>query len=188
MEIEAWDERYRLGRTADLEGAANPLVVETCSKMPRGRALDLACGAGRNALWLAENGWEVTAVDGAPTAVETLRHRASQRRVRVEARVANLISAAFEIGESSWDLILMCFYLQKSLFEPAKAGVRPDGAVLAIVHIAEVSEQPTGHQLRSGELLASFADFEILHYYEGEPRDSEHKRRVAEIVARRPQK
>ena len=52
----------------------HPLLVEAASKLTPGRALDLACGTGRNALWLAQHGWDVTAVDASPTAIETLRH------------------------------------------------------------------------------------------------------------------
>jgi SAM-dependent methyltransferase len=186
MELRQWDERYRLEQRAeDREAAPNPLLVETCLKTPPGRALDLACGTGRNAIWLAEHGWQVTAADGSSSAIEILRRRASGLGVAVNAKVADLGKNAFEIGQSCWDLIAMCLYLQTSLFEPAKRGVRPGGLVLAIVHIAESGEEPTGHRLRPGELKQYFTDCEILHYYEGKPNDTAHKRPVAEIVARR---
>jgi len=186
MDIQGWDERYRSGeRAKDWEAAPNPLLAETCSKMPPGRALDLACGAGRNSIWLAERGWNVTAVDGAPSAIEILRSYAAKRGVVVDARVADLEKGGFEIGDCRWDLIAMCFYLQTSLFEPAKRGLRPGGLVLAIVHIAEPGEEVTGHRLRPGELKQYFDDCEILHYYEGKSNDAAHKRPVAEIVAKR---
>jgi SAM-dependent methyltransferase len=185
VEIQGWDERYRSGRAEERETEPNPLLAETCSKLPPGKALDLACGAGRNAIWLAQRGWSVTAVDGAPTAIEILRRRASEGGVAVDARIFDLEKREFEIEENCWDLIAMCFYLQTSLFEPAKRGVRPGGIVLAIVHIAEAGEEPTGHRLRPGELRQYFLDCEILHYYEGKSNDSAHKRPVAEIVARR---
>ena len=188
MEIQGWDERYRTGERAkeDLEAAPNPVLVEAAGKLPPGKALDLACGAGRNALWLAEHGWEVTAVDGAPGAVELVRSRASKRGLIVDARIANLEKQEFAIAESSWDLIAMCFYLQPSLFEPAKKGVRPGGIVIAIVHIAEPGQEPTVHQLRPGELEKYFSGWEILHRHEGNPHDAAHKRASAEIVARLP--
>jgi SAM-dependent methyltransferase len=186
MEIHKWDELYRSGeRAEDSEAAPNPLLVKTCSNMPPGKALDLACGAGRNAIWLAQHGWNVTAVDGAPGAIEILRSRASALGVAVSTVVADLEKNGFEMGESCWDLIAMCFYLQTSLFEPAKQGVRPGGIVLAIIHIAEPREEPTGHRLRPGELKQYFGGCEILHYYEGKSNDAAHKRPVAEIVARR---
>jgi SAM-dependent methyltransferase len=186
MEIREWEERYRAGdRTKDAEAAPNSLLVETCSKLPPGSALDLACGAGRNSIWLAEKGWRVTALDGARSAIEMIKRRALELGVAVDARVADLEASGFEIGGSRWDLIAMCFYLQTSLFEPAKRGLRPGGLVLAIVHVVGPREEPTAHRLRSGELKRYFSDCEILHYYEGPSRDPEHKRPVAEIVARR---
>jgi tellurite methyltransferase len=188
MQIHRWDERYGLGERAkeDLDAAPNPLRVETAGKIPPGKALDVACGAGRNALWLAEHGWKVTAVDGAPNGIEILRRRASERGLIVDTRIADLEKGEYRIEESSWDLIAMCFYLQTSLFERAKRGVRPGGIVLAIVHIAEPGHEPTEHQLRPGELEKYFTGWEILHRHEGKPNDQAHKRISAELVARRP--
>ena len=188
VEINKWDERYRLRERPgeDLEAAPTPLVVATVRNLKPGKALDLACGVGRNAFWLAEHGWDVTAVDGAATAIEILRNRASERGLKINADVADLEEGEFVIEPSRWNLIAMCYYLQRNLFEPAKQGVVPGGVVISIVHITEPGEEPTAHRLRPGELEKYFAGWEILHRYEGKPNDSAHKRAVAEIVARRP--
>jgi tellurite methyltransferase len=188
VEINKWDERYHLRERPDedLEAAPTPLVVATAGNLKPGKGLDLACGAGRNALWLAEHGWDVTAVDGAATAIEILRNRALGRGLKINATVADLKEGAFVIEPSRWDLIAMCYYLQRNLFEPAKQGVVPGGIVISIVHITEPAEEPTPLRLRPGELEKYFTGWEILHRYEGKPNDSAHKRAVAEIVARRP--
>jgi len=188
VETGEWNARYRSGERAaeDLEAAPTPLLVETARRLKPGRALDLACGAGRNALWLAEHGWSVTAVDAAEAAIEILRHRAAARGVTVDARVADLEKGGFDIGSSSWDLIAICYYLQRNLIEPAKQGVVPGGLLLVIVHITEPGEEPTGHRLRPGELKNYFDGWEVLHHYEGKPHDAAHQRSVAEIVACRP--
>jgi tellurite methyltransferase len=188
MDIPGWEQRYRSGERAevDLGTAPTPLLVETAKRLAPGRALDLACGAGRNALWLAEQGWEVTAVDGAPTAIEVLRRRAAERGVTVDAKVADLEKGEYWIERSRWNLIAMCYYLQRNLFEPAKQGVVPGGIVLAIVHITEPGEEPTAHRLRPGELVRFFQGWEILHLFEGRANDTAHRRAVAQIVARRP--
>jgi tellurite methyltransferase len=188
VKIRKWDERYRLRERPeeDLDAAPTPLVVATAGNLRPGKALDLACGVGRNALWLAEHGWDVTAVDGAATAIEILRNRASERGLKINAAVADLEEGEFVIESSRWDLIAMCYYLQRNLFEPAKQGVAPGGIVISIVHITEPGEEPTAHRLRPGELEKYFAGWEILHRYEGKPNDSAHRRAVAEIVARRP--
>jgi SAM-dependent methyltransferase len=172
MDIGGWDERYRTGEP---DMAPSRLVMETAERLPAGRALDLACGAGRNAVWLAEHGWSVTAVDGAPAAIETLRRRASG----VTALIADLEKGEYRIEPSSWDLIVISYYLQRDLMPPAKAGVRPGGVLIAIVHITEPGQEPTYKRARPGELKGFFSGWEILHYCEEVP--------LAEIVARRPE-
>lgn len=180
MDLPGWNDRYRCQEEL---GAPNPLVIETARRLKPGRALDLACGTGRNALWLASNGWSVTAVDGSPVAIEKLRARAGA--LPIAAQIANLEKGEFTIAEASWDLILICYYLQRDLFEPAKRGVVPGGIVIAIVHITEAGESPGEHCLRPGELADYFLGWEILHIHEGSSRDPAHHRASAEIVARR---
>lgn len=188
MEVGGWEERYRSReRTSeDFDAAPSPLLVEVASKFAPGRALDLACGTGRNALWLGEHGWQVTAVDGSAAAIEEVRRRARDRDLEIEARVADLEKSEYRIAPDSWDLIAILYYLPTDSFEAAKRGVVPGGIVLAIVHAAGPGEEPTSHRLRSGTLRDYFRGWEILHSREGAPTDATHKRLVAEIAARRP--
>lgn len=188
MDVRGWDQRYRSKqrRSEDFDAPPTPLLIETARRLNVGKALDLACGTGRNALWLAAQGWKVTAIDAAPSAIETLRNQASQLRIHVDAQQANLERGEYRIEDSSWDLIAMCYYLQRDLFEPAKQGIVPGGLLLAIVHITEPGEEPTHTRATQGELRTYFEGWEILHYYEGKPNDIAHRRSVAEIVARRP--
>src|SRR5882724_2081250 len=125
MEIRSWDERYSSGERAaeDIDAAPTPLLVETSKRLAPGRALDLACGSGRNALWLAEQGWSVTALDGAPAAIEILQRQAEERAVHLDSRVADLEKREYRIEPCAWDLITICYYLQRDLFEPAKQGL-----------------------------------------------------------------
>jgi len=168
MDLRAWDERYRSQDEHD--SAPDPLLVETAEHLPPGNALDLACGAGRNALWLAHRGWRVTAVDGAPSAIRILQQRAAH----IDARVADLEKGEFRIEPAAWDLIIICRYLQRDLFEPAKLGLRPSGVLLSIVLITAPGEEPSYKRLRPGELAGYFEGWKILHYREAYP--------VAEIV------
>jgi len=153
-------------------GPPSPLLVETARQLKPGRALDLACGTGRNALWLAEHGWEVTAVDRSPIAIPT-----------VDARVADLEKHEFPILEAAWDLIVVCYYLQRDLFEPIKQGVKRGGMAIAIVHMFEPGHEQSRFSLHPGELAKYFEGWEISHYREGKPSDPDHHRAVAEIVA-----
>lgn len=187
MDIRGWDQRYRSKERAeeDLQIEPAKLVAQTAQRLPPGQALDLACGTGRNALWLAEQGWDVTAVDGADTAIQILEERAQGENVHVKTVVADLRKGEYTIEPFHWDLITICYYLQRDLIEPAKRGVCPGGALLVIVHTTEGDEQPTELRLRPGELAQYFNGWEILHSYEGKPKDPAHRRAVAEIVARR---
>lgn len=185
MDIAGWNERYRQS-SGQAAGPPTALVVQTARALTPGTVLDLACGTGRNALWLSEQGWRVTAVDGAEQAVALLRDEAAARGLTVDAIVADIETGEFPIAPAAWDFIVIAYYLQRDLFEMAKAGVRTGGVVLVIVHITEPGEEPTAHRLRPGELPEYFAGWEILHECHGRPQDKEHRRSVAEIVARKP--
>ena len=86
---EDWNERYR---RAELLWTAEPnrLFAAEVGELVRGRALDLACGEGRNAVWLAERGWTVTAVDFSDVAIEKAARLAASRGVHVEWVVADV--------------------------------------------------------------------------------------------------
>ncbi len=183
----SWDERYRNGE--HLRDAPAPLVAQMTEKLPPGRALDLACGAGRHALLLAERGWHVTAVDASLAAIETVRERAREQRLELSARVADLEKREFQIQPDSFDLILDCYYLQRDLFPTIRAGVRKGGIAIAVIQMLDHSPglKPMNPEflLRSGELRGFFAGWNILHDFEGKPAGAPHQRAVAEIVARR---
>jgi SAM-dependent methyltransferase len=187
MDLQGWDERYRTAARPheDLEADPVPLLVRIAGQLTPGKALDLASGAGRNALWLASRGWNVTAVDGSSVAMDILRGRAGERKLAIECKVADLEKGQFRITPQSWDLIAICYYLQLDLIEAAKKGLKPGGTIIVIVHITERSEEANAHRLRPGELIRRFDGWEILHSYEGEPEDSAHRRAVAEVVARK---
>ncbi len=187
MDIRGWDQRYRSRERAaeDLQIEPTGLVAQTARKLILGRALDLACGTGRNALWLAKQGWEVTAVDGSGAALEILEGRAHQEGIKIKTVVADLQRGEYTIEPSHWDLITICYYLQRDLIQPAQRGVRPGGVLLTIVHTTEGDEQPTESRLRPSELAQYFNGWELLHSYEGVPNDPAHRRSVAEIVARK---
>jgi tellurite methyltransferase len=183
-----WDERYRSRIRADEDFATEPLalVARIAKTLKPGRALDLASGTGRNAIWLAQQGWQVTAIDASAAAIESLNLLAQNISVKVSAQVADLEAGEFRIQPAAWDLICICYYLQRDLFEPAKKGLAPGGVLIAVVHLAENNEPATAHRLLPGQLAEYFRDLEILHTFEGAPDDPAHRRAVAQIVARKP--
>jgi tellurite methyltransferase len=185
MDIAGWEQRYR-SAARENDDAATPLVVELGEKLAPGKAVDLACGTGRNALYLAARGWSVMAVDGSQTAIDVLRQRATVRGLDVQSGVADLAAADFKPAQDAFDLVLIAYYLQRDLFAKVKAAVRPGGVVAAIVHTPEPGEPWSKKRARPGELWSFFDEWKILWDYEGPSRDPAHRRPVAEVVARRP--
>ncbi len=132
MQVEGWEHRYRAESEIedDFVPRPTPLVERFLTEVQPGAVLDLAAGTGRNAIWLAGRGWKVTAVDGAPTAVDTLKKRSTRLAVPLRAVVADLQRGEFAIEPAAWDAITICYYLQRDLIEPAKAGVRSGGILI----------------------------------------------------------
>ena len=182
-----WERHY--AQAADWDFAPAPLLVEVAEMLPPGRALDLACGAGRHALYLAGLGWRVVAVDSSPAAIEILKNRgAAGDKIagttgggHIEAQVADLETGTFIIEPDGYDLICDFFYLQRNLFAPIREGVRPGGVFAAEIHLRD--EQAHRFVLDPGELRAEFAGWKILYYSEG--RRADHARPSARIIARR---
>jgi tellurite methyltransferase len=193
-----WDERYGRGDYATLE--PSPLLaraVEICGADGGAvgrRALDLACGAGRHALFLAARGFRVTAVDASRVGVELTRERARERGLAVDARVADLERGEFRIEPAAYDLVCDFYYLQRDLFPALRAGVRRGGLFVAAIHLVD-EDQRAGPMnpdflLHPGELRAEFDGWELLHYHETADTDTDagqHTRRSAELIARRPE-
>lgn len=183
-----WNERYSKGEHIIAEPM--PLLVRIAEGLAPGRALDLACGPGRHAIFLAERGWRVTAVDASRVGIELLQRRAVERGVEVDARVADLERGEFEIGAEAYDLIGVFYYLQRDLFPRIRAGVPPGGVVVAAIHMTdenpEVQPMNEDYLLQPGELRAQFRGWEIMHDYEGTSTEGGHRRRTAELAARKP--
>lgn len=96
---------------------ASSQITDALCDVQAGRALDLACGAGRNSIWLAERGWSVTAVDLAPGTMPA--------GIRVFA--ADLEQHGFVIAPDAWDVIVCWLYWQADLLSAIARGVRPGG-------------------------------------------------------------
>ncbi len=181
--IQQWNERYRAGEQTF--ETPSPLVAQFTNELVPGSALDLACGPGRNAFYLAKRGWRVTAVDGTAVAIDLLLARAGN--LSIDARVADLEASEFKVDADAYELVLSCYYLQRSLIPTIMSGVTPGGLLIAVVHLAD-ADQPRGTPTRAypGELSAFFDGWRILHYREGEPGESGHRHAVAELVAKKP--
>ncbi len=185
-----WNERYRRGEHATTE--PSKLLVRVAGNLSPGRALDIACGAGRHAVYLAQHGWQVMAVDASRVGIDITKERARACGVTVDARVADLERDEFVIEEDSYDLVCVFYYLQRDLFQRLRAGVSPRGTLVAAIHMVddapEVKPMNPDFLLQPGELRAFFSGWQIGHYHETTQHDDdagEHTRRTAEIVAKK---
>ncbi len=181
-----WDERYAAGKYS--AAAPHKLLISLVKELKAGKALDLACGTGRHAVFLAENGWRVTAVDNSTVGIEIAKQRAKDKSLEMDFRLADLEKGEFTIGENAYDLICDFYYLQRDLFAAMKAGLKTGGVIVSTIHIYGEDEKEGRFLLREGELKGFFEGFEILHYRETSLTDTdagEHHRRTAEIIARK---
>jgi SAM-dependent methyltransferase len=107
VQREDWDKRY--ASTDNLWSATpNRFLVAEAADLPRGRALDLACGEGRNAIWLASLGWNVTGVDFSEVAIAKARAWAEREGVDVEFLCEDIL--AYEPAPGAFDLILLLYF------------------------------------------------------------------------------
>lgn len=183
-----WDERYRSGEHTTKE--PSPLLRTAIEKLKPGRALDLACGVGRHAIFLAEHGWNVTAVDASRAGIEILNQRAREAGVTVDAHVADLERGEFHLEQDAYDLVCVFYYLQRNLFPPIRAGVKPVGSVVAAIHLNDGKEdaKPSNPDFlfNRGELKQLFADWKITYYREGASDEGGHHHDTAYLIARKP--
>ena len=156
--------------------------------MPAGSALDVACGLGRHAIWLAERGWQVTAVDSSPVGMRILEEQSRGAGLSLNLVAADLERWEFVIEREAFDLIVVCNYLQRDLFPSIKAGTRVGGVVIATIPMVDndpnVKPMNPAYLLNPGELRAEFSGWELIHSFEGKPPDTSH-RATADIVARK---
>jgi 2-polyprenyl-3-methyl-5-hydroxy-6-metoxy-1,4-benzoquinol methylase len=136
MEREDWNRKH--GEAGLLFGAEpNRFLVAEVDGLAPGRALDLACGAGRNAVWLAEQGWRVTGADFSDVAIENARGLAAAREVEVDWLVADL--REWEPPVRAFDLVVV-LYLQlpaeerAPIMRRAADAVAGGGTILVVGH------------------------------------------------------
>ena len=151
-----------------------------------GDALDIACGRGRHALWLARHGLRVTAIDRSEEAIASVAEAARQQALPVEARVADLEQPDADLGQTAYDVIVVVHYLHRALFPAIVAALRPQGLLLyeTFTRAQAKRGKPTNPAflLEPGELRKLTAGLIVLDEREGEFGN----RDVAAIVCRKP--
>ena len=165
-----WDRQHEQSRALKKPAAFLQEVFESDHwHIPPGRALDIACGSGRSAIFLAEKGFEVTAVDISPVGLEFGARVAKERALSITWRQVDLDSIQLPAG--TYDLIVNINYLQRALMPQIKSALKRGGFVVFETYL--IDQQTIGHPrnpdylLAHNELLEHFRDFRVLYYREG---------------------
>jgi 2-polyprenyl-3-methyl-5-hydroxy-6-metoxy-1,4-benzoquinol methylase len=159
------------------------LLVENVEVLPKGRALDVAMGAGQNAIFLAKMGFDVEGVDISAEAVNTALSSARKAGVTIRVQVADL-EGNYHVEKGVYDVIICFNYLQRSLIPQIKDGLRKGGMVVYETFIVDQTQfgkpRNPDYLLKHNELLNMFRNFRCLYYREG---IVENRKAVASIIA-----
>jgi SAM-dependent methyltransferase len=182
-----WDLKYEHGLPSLT--TPDPFFVSAYENFVRpslanpGIALDLAGGLGRHALWLADRKWRVTVVDVSAVAIGKLRKAAD--RSNVELDLLTLDTATYEFGSERFDLVVLFYHLDRSLFPKIMCSMNVGGFVICKMAISWGSENGAGtnqeNPLAQDELPLLFSDLQVVDHHERPVRG----RGVVEYVGRK---
>ncbi len=181
MDAEAWDERYRASELVWSAGP-NQFVEAELADLPPGRALDLAAGEGRNAIWLARRGWQVTAVDFSRAGLDKGRILAGD--LGVDWVCADATTWSADPDDEGYDVSLVA-YLQlpdpqrRAAARNAYAALRPGGTFLWVAHDSTNLTEGTGGPQDASVLMTAE---DLLTDLGGETFEVEQAGRVARVV------
>jgi len=180
-----WNKRYDT-ETYILGKEPVEFLKEHINILPGGKALDIAMGEGRNAVFLAKNGFEVDGCDVSEIAVKKTLELAKENNVRVNAFVADL--EIYKLPKDAYDVVACFYYLQRSLIPQIKEALKPGGMVIYETYTIENWERGfegpknRDYLLKTNELLDLFKDLTIIYYKELVLDD---KKAVASLIARK---
>jgi len=181
-----WDKRFGKKEFA-LGKRPNPFLKKHIHLLPRGRALDIATGEGRNAVFLAQHGFEVDAVDISEKGLRKAQKLAREKGAMVNTFAVDL--ARFQIEKERYELIANFYFLKRRLIPRIKKGLKKGGRVIFETYILDHRELGTGgpkqakYFLKPNELLRFFKNFRILFYREGIFREGGKMKAVASLIA-----
>lgn len=160
-------------------------LKEQLYRLAKGRALDLACGGGRNALFLAQNAYDVDAVDCSAEALEEGRKRALHAGEEINFIEADL--KTFPLSVECYDLIINFNYLERSLSANIVAALKPGGMLLFETFTRGQRQfGPPGNKaylLQRGEIKGLFKELDVLYFWEGVVEENGKKKAVARLLA-----
>ena len=187
VDRDKWNRRYAAGAYAG-RTEASALLQAWVGAVQAGRALDVACGAGRNALYLAERGFEVDGVDISAAALSRARSSARQRGVRL-----NLIEHDLDTPltlDAGYQLILVIRYVNLPLMAQLTDHLAPGGFLIGEQHLVSEAEvigpENPAYRVAPGQLAAAARGLDVLYVNEGLVTEPDGRlAALAQVVARR---
>lgn len=185
-----WDEKYikksQLLRPREASLNLQKFIGEGQGK----KALDIACGAGRNTLYLAKNGFNVDAVDIAKVALDTLNNYARENYTDKLINTKLIDLDDFTPESNIYDLIIMANFLDRDMISRAKKSLKKDAIFIVETYMKDEENEKTKSEeknlLYSGELEDIFSSYEIIYYdeFDNEPHEI-YKMKKQVIVAKK---
>jgi tellurite methyltransferase len=181
-----WDNRYP-HEDPEVWRRPSRLLVEHVGALPVGRALDVACGPARNAVFLAERGFVVDAVDNSREGLGMARRFAADRGVSVNLIFADL--TRYAVRPETYDLVLNFFYLDRELMPALTGGLKAGGYLIFESFTTDNARfapaRDPRHFLGPNELLELARGLRVLFYREGTVIEAGMVRATARLVARK---
>ena len=181
-----WDKRFR-GKEFAFGKEANPFLRRHIRLLPKGKALDIAAGEGRNAVFLAQHGFDVDVVDISEMGLKKARKFAQEMRVKIHTVLSDLDT--YQIEKERYDLIADFYFLRRSLIPKIKKGLKKGGRVIFETYILEHRNLATSgpkqakYFLKPNELLKLFNGFRVLRYREGIFKEGGRRKAIASLIA-----
>lgn len=187
--VSKWERRFR-NREYPTDPEPSAVLRRYLPSCPEGRALDVATGTGRNAVFLAERGYEVDAIDQSRAGLEIARETATDRGVGGRINWIQADLSRYVFPPSAYDLVTISFYRPVDRLPDIKAALR-DGGVLFVQHHLRSSEPTESgssddrYRFAANELLHAAIDLTVLYYAERSGvRDDGRRSATVELLAR----
>ena len=188
LEIDRWN-RMLTSPKAPFNTNPNAFLVDVTRGLTPGTALDVGMGQGRNALYLAQQGWTVTGFDPADKAVALAREQAARLGVTLDAIVQR--DDQFDFGKARWDLIVLSYVSLRDLVSRVYESLRPGGRVVVEAFHRDAAKTASiggGVVFETNELLRLFNQFRVLRYEDADATGDFglQPTRVVRLVAQKP--
>jgi len=183
-----WNQLLVKERPHWMNSEPNGFLVEMVKGHKVGKALDVAMGQGRNAIWLALQGWEVSGFDPADEAIAVAQDEATRLGVRIHTEVTTM--EQFDFGENKWDLIVLSYAGCSGVAAQVQKALKPGGILVEeAFHTDALKTMQIGGSLcKPAELPIAFKELRVIRYEEpiAKPDFAPRPTRVVRFAAQKP--